>query len=95
VGEILIEPEARAARGPDGALELTAKEFDLLVLFARAAGRALSRGQILEAVWGDDYEGTERTVDNFVVSLRKKLEQNADDPAHFVTVRGLGYRFDP
>ena len=55
----------------------------------------LSRDQLLEGAWGLDYEGTERTVDNFVVSLRKKLEINADDPLHFVTVRGLGYRFDP
>ena len=94
VGEILIEPEARAARGPDGALELTAKEFDLLVLFARAAGRALSRGQILEAVWGDDYEGTERTVDNFVARLRAKIERDPDRPTRLETIRGVGYRLN-
>ena len=75
-------------------VELTPRELELLLLFAASPGRVLERQRILDRVWGYDYEGTERTVDNFVASLRKKLEQDPEHPRLLKTVRGMGYRFE-
>ncbi len=65
----------------------------LLKFLLRSEGRMLSRAQILDAVWGSDYFGTERTVDNFINRLRSKFEPDPKAPRHLVTVRGAGYRF--
>ncbi|MFO0727168.1 MAG: response regulator transcription factor [Myxococcota bacterium] len=93
-GEIAIDLSARRVERAGAAVELTSKEYDLLVYLLRSKGRALSRQQILERVWGGDYEGTERTVDNFVARLRNKLEKDPEHPLHIETVRGVGYRFE-
>lgn len=77
------------------AVELTAQEFKLLAHFVGNPGRTFSRDELLSAAWGYGYEGTARTVDNFVSQLRSKFEKAPDEPTHFSTVRGLGYRFDP
>jgi len=78
----------------DGAeVTLTAKEFRMLKFFIEHPGRVVSRQALLEGAWGYDYEGTTRTVDNFVHSLRAKLEEDPEEPRHFLTVRGAGYRF--
>lgn len=77
------------------AVELTAQEFKLLAHFVGNPGRTFSRDELLSAAWGYGYEGTARTVDNFVSQLRAKFEKAPDEPTHFSTVRGLGYRFDP
>jgi DNA-binding response OmpR family regulator len=69
-------------------IDVTKRELDLLRLFVARAGDALTREEIICRVWGYDYEGTDRTLDNFVSRLRKKLERD-----HIVTVRGVGYRF--
>ena len=74
---------------------LSAREFDLLVLLARAPGRAFSRDLILDRVWGWGFEGTTRTVDNFILSLRQKLEQDPVHPKHIITVRQVGYKLEP
>jgi DNA-binding response OmpR family regulator len=74
---------------------LTVREFDLLAFLLANPGRAYSRDRLLGGVWRYDYEGTARTVDNFVHSLRVKLEADPRQPRHLVTVRGVGYRFDP
>lgn len=74
-------------------VELTALEAKLLRYLLRHEGVVLSRQQILDAVWGSDYYGTDRTVDNFVNRLRAKLEPSPRSPRHIVTVRGAGYRF--
>lgn len=76
-------------------VELTAQEFRLLEHLVTNASRTFSREELLSAAWGLDYQGTARTVDNFVRQLRLKLETSPEQPQHFVTVRGLGYRFDP
>jgi len=76
------------------AVDMSAQEFKVLRLFLTSPGRALSRDDILARCWGAEYEGTPRTVDNFVRSLRVKLEVNAEEPRHFLTVRGHGYRFE-
>ena len=73
---------------------LTPKEYDLLALFVRRAGRALTRDQILEAVWRDAFLVTGRSVDRCINSLRRKLEPDPHHPVYIQTVREVGYRFD-
>jgi DNA-binding response OmpR family regulator len=74
-------------------LKMSAKEFSLLKYFAEHEGEVLSRDQILQDVWGFDVTPTTRTVDNFVLSLRKKVEKNPSDPKHIVTIHTAGYKF--
>ena len=73
-------------------IEMTAKELKLIEFFMKREGRVVTRQMILDAVWGEEYFGTDRTVDNFITRLRQKLDQ-PDDPRYFQTVRGIGYRF--
>ena len=75
-------------------VELTAQEFKLLAHFLAHPGRTFSRDELLAAAWGYDYEGSARTVDNFMRQLRLKFEPDPEQPRYFLTVRGLGYRFD-
>ncbi len=75
-------------------VELTAQEFKLLGHFVTHPGHTFSREELLSGAWGYGYEGTARTVDNFVSQLRAKFEPDPERPQHFKTVRGLGYRFD-
>ena len=74
---------------------LTEKEASLLALLARSGGRTLSRQDIIEEVWGMDALPPERTVDNFILRLRRLIETDPERPTHIVTVRGRGYRFNP
>ena len=76
-------------------VSLTSREFDLLRFLLARQARIFSREQLLAAVWNYDYEGTARTVDNFMRRLRVKLELDPENPRHLVTVRGSGYKFDP
>lgn len=73
---------------------MTPREFALLRCLLARPGRVQSRDALLHAAWGEDYEGTARTVDNFIRALRAKLEDDPEQPRHITTVRGLGYRFD-
>jgi DNA-binding response OmpR family regulator len=75
-------------------IETTAKEFDLLRLFMSHPGQVLTRDQIMQRIWGGEHF-TLRTIDNFIVRLRSKIEENPDTPVHLETVRGVGYRFNP
>ena len=88
---VVVDRRARTVSRRGELVAVSPREMSLLLFLVDHPGRAHSRDQLLEGAWGLDYEGTERTVDNFVVSLRKKLEVDADAPAHFITVRGLGY----
>jgi DNA-binding response OmpR family regulator len=74
-------------------LEVSNREFRLLCYLIENEGRVLSRDQILNKVWGFDYEGTARTIDNFINKLRAKIELEPTEPEHIVTVRGVGYKF--
>lgn len=76
-------------------VETTAREFDLLRHFVQNPGRAFTREQLMQRVWGDDYFGTPRTIDNFIARLRTKIEVDADAPLLLETIRGVGYRFNP
>jgi two-component system response regulator RegX3 len=71
------------------------KEFELLELLLRNAGRVLTRGQLIDRVWGSDYVGDTKTLDVHVKRLRAKVEPDPGSPRHIVTVRGLGYKFEP
>lgn len=70
------------------------KEFELLEMLLRNAGRVLTRGQLIDRVWGSDYFGDTKTLDVHVKRIRSKIERSPGDPKLLVTVRGLGYRFD-
>jgi two-component system response regulator RegX3 len=70
------------------------KEFELLELLLRNAGRVLTRGQLIDRVWGSDYVGDTKTLDVHVKRLRAKVEPDPGSPRHIVTVRGLGYKFE-
>ena len=73
---------------------LPLKEFELLEMFLRNPGRVLTRGQIIDRVWGSDYVGDTKTLDVHVKRLRAKLESDPGEPKYLVTVRGLGYKLD-
>jgi DNA-binding response OmpR family regulator len=74
---------------------LTARELKLIEVFAAHAGDVLTRDALLNAVWGVEYFGTTRTLDQHVAQLRKKVEKDAEAPATILTVHGVGYRYDP
>ncbi|GAC1348595.1 MAG: response regulator transcription factor [Myxococcales bacterium] len=94
-GDVAVDLAAQTVLRGGQPVEVTPQEFRVLRVFLQSAGRALSRDDILARCWGAEYEGTPRTVDNFVRSLRVKLEHDAEAPRHFLTVRGHGYRFQP
>jgi two-component system response regulator RegX3 len=71
------------------------KEFELLELLLRNAGRVLTRMQLIDRVWGSDYVGDTKTLDVHVKRLRAKVEPDPGNPRHIITVRGLGYKFEP
>ena len=73
---------------------LPLKEFDLLEYLMRNSGRVLTRGQLIDRVWGSDYVGDTKTLDVHVKRLRAKIEADPANPVHLVTVRGLGYKLE-
>lgn len=93
-GPLLLDTEAHSARLGGEELRLKPREFDLLALFMRNPGRAFTRDQILERLWGHDYIGDVRTVDVHVRWLREKIEAEPSAPARIITIRGVGYRFE-
>jgi two-component system OmpR family response regulator len=75
-------------------LNLSPKEFDLLVFLTTNKGLVFSRDQLLEKVWGYEYSGDTRTVDVHIRWLREKIEDNSEEPKHLITIRGVGYKFE-
>jgi two-component system, OmpR family, alkaline phosphatase synthesis response regulator PhoP len=92
-GALEINVATREVKRASCPVDLTATEFDVLLCLVEAQGRVLSREEIQTEVWGPGHHGTTRTVDNFILQLRSKLEDQPTDPKHLVTVRGVGYRF--
>ncbi len=91
-GDVEVDLEKRLVRRGGEIVELSPKEYDVLAYLLTNEGRAVTRDAILEAVWGQHYIGTDRTVDNFITRLRQKLDTSGS-PRHLLTVRGVGYRF--
>jgi two-component system, OmpR family, response regulator RegX3 len=88
-----VERHVVSVRGEPVPLPL--KEFELLELLLRNAGRVLTRMQLIDRVWGADYVGDTKTLDVHVKRLRSKIEPDPSVPRHLITVRGLGYKFEP
>jgi DNA-binding response OmpR family regulator len=88
-----IDPAKRTVRAAGRDIELTAREFDLLLYLARHPGRVFTRSQLLDAVWGYTHQGYEHTVNSHINRLRAKLEPDSANPRYVITVWGVGYKF--
>jgi DNA-binding response OmpR family regulator len=94
IGELVVDPGARTAELAGEELDLTRREFDLLVRLARDVGTVVSREELLSSVWDANWYGSTKTLDVHVGTLRRKLGDDADDPAYIHTVRGVGFRME-
>jgi two-component system response regulator RegX3 len=94
-GPVRMDVERHVVTVSGDSVALPLKEFELLELLLRNAGRVLTRGQLIDRVWGADYVGDTKTLDVHVKRLRAKIEPEPSLPRHIVTVRGLGYKFEP
>ena len=93
-GDLVVDLTAHAAVLGDRTLELKPREFELLALLMSNRGRAFTRDQLLQRLWGQDYVGDSRTVDVHVRWLREKIEAEPGKPKRIITIRGVGYRFE-
>jgi len=94
-GNLTIDGPRREVRRGDGPVHLTRKEFDLLSLLASNPGRTFTRAELLDEVWDFAWDGDTATVTVHIRRLREKIEEDPSNPAHLVTVWGVGYRFEP
>jgi DNA-binding response OmpR family regulator len=92
-GDLVIDVNRREVARGGKAVNLTAKEFDLLLHFASNRGRVFTRSQLLDSIWGYGYEGQEHTVNSHINRLRAKVEDDPARPLFILTVRGVGYKF--
>ena len=93
VGALTVVPQKRKVTLNGDAVDLTSKEFELLLLFAKHPGKAFSRQELLDEVWGYQYSGYSHTVNTHINRLRNKIEPTPSDPQYVRTVWGVGYRF--
>jgi two-component system response regulator RegX3 len=93
-GPVRMDVERHVVAVDGAPISLPLKEFDLLELLLRNAGRVLTRGQLIDRVWGSDYVGDTKTLDVHVKRLRAKIEPDPANPVHLLTVRGLGYKLE-
>ena len=93
INGLIIDSDKRRVRLDGKEINLTSREFDLLLYFARNPGRVYSRSQLLDAVWGYGHEGYEHTVNSHINRLRAKIEDQPADPHFILTVWGVGYKF--
>ena len=94
VGPVRMDVERHVVSVNGEPITLPLKEFDLLEYLMRNSGRVLTRGQLIDRVWGADYVGDTKTLDVHVKRLRSKIESDPANPVHLVTVRGLGYKLE-
>jgi len=92
IGDAAIDPKTFQVKRGKATDELTAKEVKLLQVFHAHTGEVLSRDKLLNEVWGYNYYGTTRTLDQVIVQLRKKLGDNGNEPKHLLTIHGVGYK---
>jgi two-component system response regulator RegX3 len=95
VGPVRMDVDRHVVAVRGEAVQLPLKEFELLEVLLRNAGLVLTRGQLIDRVWGTDYVGDTKTLDVHVKRLRAKVEADPSNPRCILTVRGLGYKFDP
>lgn len=94
VGQVRLDVDRHTVTIAGNPVNMPLKEFDLLEYMMRNSGRVLTRGQLIDRIWGVDYEGDTKTLDVHVKRLRSKIEPDPKHPKTLVTVRGLGYRFE-
>jgi two-component system response regulator RegX3 len=95
VGPVRLDPDRHVVSVRGETITLPLREFELLELLLRNAGRVLTRNQLIDRLWGSDYVGDTKTLDVHVKRLRSRVEEHPSRPKHLVTVRGLGYKFEP
>ncbi len=93
-GTVRMDTERHTVSVSDVEVAMPLKEFELLELLMRNAGRVLTRGQLIDRVWGSDYFGDTKTLDVHIKRIRSRIEEKPSEPVMLVTVRGLGYRFE-
>ena len=93
-GPVRMDVDRHVVTVSGTSVRLPLKEFELLELLLRNSGRVLTRGQLIDRIWGSDYVGDTKTLDVHVKRLRAKIEPVPSEPRHLVTVRGLGYKFE-
>lgn len=93
-GSVRMDLERHTVEVSGAEIPMPLKEFELLELLLRNAGRVLTRGQLIDRVWGSDYFGDTKTLDVHIKRIRSRIEENPSEPRMLVTVRGLGYRFE-
>jgi len=93
-GSVRMDVERHTVSVDGATVAMPLKEFELLELLLRNAGRVLTRGQLIDRVWGVDYFGDTKTLDVHIKRIRSKIEKSPSEPVMLVTVRGLGYRFE-
>jgi two-component system response regulator RegX3 len=94
VGPVRIDIDRHSVSVRGEPISLPLKEFDLLELLVRNSGRVLTRGQLIDRVWGNNYVGDTKTLDVHIKRLRAKIEEDPAEPVHLLTIRGLGYKFE-
>lgn len=92
-GNVSIDPQTLVGRRGNEEFSVSIREIELLKYFLGHSGQALDRNKILEDLWGVQYGGTTRTLDQHIAKLRQKIEHNAQEPKHIITVHRVGYRF--
>ena len=93
-GDVRMDVERHTVSVGGSVVAMPLKEFELLELLMRNAGRVLTRGQLIDRIWGADYFGDTKTLDVHIKRIRSKIEKTPSEPTMLVTVRGLGYRFE-
>ena len=93
-GPVRMDVERHVVQVDGEPVNLPLKEFELLELLLRNTGRVLTRGQLIDRIWGSDYVGDTKTLDVHIKRLRSKVEEDPGNPSRIVTVRGLGYKFE-
>jgi two-component system response regulator RegX3 len=93
-GPVRLDADRHVVTVRGSVVAMPLKEFDLLEFLMRNSGRVMTRSQLIDRVWGSDYVGDTKTLDVHVKRLRAKIEVDAANPAHLLTVRGLGYKYE-
>ncbi len=93
-GRVVLDIDRHTVAVDGSEINIPLKEFELLEVLMRNAGRVLTRGQLIDRVWGTDYFGDTKTLDVHIKRIRSRIERNPSEPSMLVTVRGLGYRFE-